>query len=497
MLTATCSKFSGSASLNESANMDALIVFFKALRWQDFIDIALASYILFRFYVLFRGTYVFRVISGLALLWIFQRITAYMGLIVTSWALQGITAVAAFIIIVVFRNELRSVLQAKNIKNILWGVSQKTSQAPVEIIVSGIFELMKRQIGALLVFPGSDDIGEVLENGIAWEGKITQEMILSIFWHDNPVHDGAAIIEGDEVRKVGVILPLSHRTDLPSHFGTRHRAAVGMAEKSDALVVVVSEERKSILVVKGGELIKVTSPDQLSQLLQRHMGVAADLDAPASRRAMRLATAGALSVLLVSGLWFSFTTGKDTLIELQVPIRYNNRAPGTEIVDASVNSVNLQLSGSGTLIQSLRPGQVQVQLDLQSAAVGTNEFTITGSNISLPPGIVLKTVQPRQVTVTLDRLVRKQLPVQVDWTGKLPADRILESVRVMPETVELEGGNRIIENTETVYTQKVSLNGLEKSGTLSVGLALQPASLKVAPGSPEKVTVEYIIHKRP
>ncbi|MCF8081153.1 MAG: diadenylate cyclase [Desulfobacterales bacterium] len=477
--------------------MDSLIVFFKALRWQDFIDIALASYILFRFYVLFRGTYVFRVISGLALLWIFQRIAAYLGLIVTSWALQGITAVAAFIIIVVFRNELRSVLQAKNIKNILWGVSPKTIQAPVEIIVSGIFELMKRRIGALLVFPGSEDIDEVVKNGIAWEGKITQEMILSIFWHDNPVHDGAAIIEGDEVRKVGVILPLSHRTDLPSHFGTRHRAAVGMAEKSDALVVVVSEERKSILAVKGAELIKVASPDQLSQLLQRHMGVVADPEAPAGRRSMRLATAGALSVLLVAGLWFSFTTGKDTLIELQVPVRYNNRASGVEIVSASVNSVNLQLSGSGTLIQSLRPSQVQVQLDLKSAAVGTNEFTITSSNISLPPGIVLKTVQPRQVTVTLDRLVRKQLPVQVDWTGKLPEGRILKSVRVMPEAVEIEGGNRIIEDTETVYTQKVPIDGLTKSGTISVGLALQPASLKVAPSSPEKVTVEYIIEKRP
>ncbi len=476
--------------------MDDLIFFFKALRWQDLIDIVLASYILFRFYVLFRGTYVFRVISGLALLWIFQRITAYLGLIVTSWALQGITAVAAFIIIVVFRNELRSVLQAKNIKNILWGVSQKTSRAPVEVIVSSIFELMERQIGALIVFPGSDDIDEVVENGVAWEGKITQEMILSIFWQDNPVHDGAAVVDGDEVRKVGVILPLSHRTDLPSYFGTRHRAAVGMAEKSDALVVVVSEERKSVLAVKGTDLIQIAGPDQLSQLLQRHMGITADPEAPSSRRSVGLAAAAAVSVLLVSVLWFSFTTGKDTLIELLVPVNYGNRPPGHEIVDASTTSVSLQLSGSGALIQSLRPGQVRVQVDLKSAAVGKTEFTITGRDISLPPGIVLKTVQPRQVVVTLDRSVRKKLPVQVDWTGKLPEDRILESVRVMPETVEIAGGNRILENTETVYTQKVPLDGLTKSGMITVGLELQPASLQVAPNSPEKVTVEYLIQNR-
>jgi uncharacterized protein (TIGR00159 family) len=476
--------------------MDSLISFFIALRWQDLVDIGLAAYILFRFYVLFRGTYVFRVISGLALLWIFQRVTVYLGLIVTSWALQGITAVAAFIIIVVFRNELRSVLQAKNIKTILWGFSPKVTQAPVDIIVAGIFELMRKRIGALLVFPGGEDIEDVVENGIAWQGKITKEMILSIFWHDNPVHDGAAIIEGDEVRQVGVILPLSHRTDLPSHFGTRHRAAVGMAEKSDALVVVVSEERQSILAVKGTEVIQVANPEHLTRILNDHMGTVADEEVPETAQRLRLAAAAAVSVLLVAGLWLSFTQGRDTLLELEVPVEYTSRAPGIEIVEASVNSVDLQLSGSGALIRSLRPDQVQVRLDLESAAAGTNEFTITTSDISLPPGIVLKTVTPRQVTVTLDRLIRKRLPVQVDWTGTLPPNRIMTTVRLDPQYVEIIGGNRLLENMTTVYTQKVPLDDLTESDTLTVGLALEAASLKVAPGSREKVTVEYILRKR-
>ena len=90
-----------------------LMSFFASIRWQDIIDILLNSYILFRLYVLFRETYVFRVLTGLALLWIFQRIAVFFGLILTSWVLQGITAVAALIIIIVFRNEIRSVLQAK------------------------------------------------------------------------------------------------------------------------------------------------------------------------------------------------------------------------------------------------------------------------------------------------------------------------------------------------------------------------------------------------
>ena len=476
--------------------MDSMISFFYALRWQDLVDVGLAAYILFRFYVLFRGTYVFRVISGLAMLWIFQRVTVYLGLIVTSWALQGITAVAAFIIIVVFRNELRSVLQAKNIKTILWGVAPKVTQTPVDIIVAGIFELMRKRIGALLVFPGGEDIDDVVENGITWQGKITKEMILSIFWHDNPVHDGAAIVEGDKVRQVGVILPLSRRTDLPSHFGTRHRAAVGMAEKSDALVVVVSEERQSVVAVRGTELTQVGSPEQLTRILKDHMGKVAGEEVPETAQRIRLAAAAAVSVLLVAGLWLSFTQGRDTLVELEVPVEYTKRAPGIEIVEASVNSVDLQLSGSGALIRSLRPDQVQVRLDLESAVAGTNEFTITNSDISLPPGIVLKTVDPRQVTVTLDRPVRKRLPVQVDWTGKLDPDLIMTNVRLDPQYVEIIGGNRLLEDMATVYTQKVPLDDLTESDTLTVGLALEAASLKVAPGSKEKVTVEYILRKR-
>ena len=477
--------------------MDSLISFFTALRWQDLIDIALASYILFRFYVLFRGTYVFRVVTGLAMLWIFQRITAYLGLIVTSWSLQGITAVAAFIIIVVFRNELRSVLQAKNIKTILWGFAQKTSRAPVEIIVDSIFELMRKRIGALIVFPGTDDIDEIMENGIAWGGKVTKEMILSIFWQDNPVHDGAAIIDGDEVRQVGVILPLSHRADLPSHFGTRHRAAAGMAEASDALVVVVSEERESIVVASGTTMIPVKNQEQLTDLLDRHMGAVTGEPAPASRQRLRLGAAAVISVLLISAVWFSFTRGRDTLVEFQVPVEYINRAPGMEIVDTSVNSVQLQLSGSGALTRSLRPGQVQVRLDLENAVAGSNEYTITGSNISLPPGIVLKTVSPRQVAITLDRLMEKRLPVQVDWAGSLNRNLILTEVRPSPQFVKISGGSLLLKNIDTVYTQKVPLDNLEASGFLTVGLALEDPSLQVAPDSREEVIVEYTLRKRP
>ncbi len=119
--------------------MNAFFSFLGNIRWQDIVDIIINSYIIFRLYIIFRGTNAFRVLIGIALLWFFQRIAVSLGLIITSWAIQAITAVAAIIIIVVFRNEIRSVLQAKNLKTLLWGFPHKQVLTPIELIVEGVF----------------------------------------------------------------------------------------------------------------------------------------------------------------------------------------------------------------------------------------------------------------------------------------------------------------------------------------------------------------------
>ncbi|MCU0539527.1 MAG: diadenylate cyclase [Desulfobacterales bacterium] len=477
--------------------MESILNFFASFRWQDVVDIGLNSYILFRFYVLFRGTYVFRVLIGLTMLWFFQQIAVYMGLIVTSWVVQGIVAVAALIIVVVFRNEIRTVLQARNFKTILWGFSVKKQAAPVDILANSVFELARRRHGALIVIPGEEGTDEHLQGGIAWNGDISKEMLLSIFFPDNPVHDGAAVIDGERITRVGAILPLSRRDDLPSHLGTRHRAALGLSEASDAIVVVVSEERGEVSLAKGSRLRPIANRSKLTQKLEEHFGIAASQSPQATKEKVEIATAAMVSLLFITGFWFSISQGLETLISFDVPIEYQNRNPNMEIVQASVNTVRLNLSGSGTLIKSTRPDQVRVRLDLAGAAAGANSFPITGSNVSLPPGLVLKDVVPSEVVVELDLTVRKDLPVQVDWVGRLPENLLLAEVVIEPQVVGVIGGKRILENISTLFTEKVPLDRLrEGSGSLEAGLTLQPASLKLAPGTSEKVSIKYLTRKR-
>ncbi len=473
--------------------MNIFLSFLSSLRWQDIADILLNSYILFRLYVLFRGTHVFRVITVIAFLWIVQQIALFFGLVLTSWAMQGISAVAALIIIVVFRNEIRSVLQAKNLKTILWGLSHNAVDSPTDVIVNSVKELSRKQIGALIVLPAKDDLLDTIQGGISWNGTISKEMIISIFWPDNPVHDGAVIIEGNKISKAGVILPLSHRTDLPSKYGTRHRAALGLAETSDAMALVVSEETGNISVAQNSELKEIVNDIQLVSMLNEHAGISVKKNDYHKKEKIELAGAALLSVLFITGVWFSFSRGSDTLITMDIPVEYTKPDTGMEIIDTSANSVHLSLGGSGALIKSIQPEQVRVKIDMDNAVIGNNTFTITRENITLPPGIHLKKITPEVVAVTLDDIITKKIPVQVDWIGKLKANILLSKVILDPAEIEVTGGSRILNKITTIYTEKVHLENLNQSGKIIVNPALTPASLKISPRSQDRIKIDYTL----
>jgi diadenylate cyclase len=477
--------------------MNRFFAFVSSIRWQDIVDILINSYILLRVYILFQGTNAFRVLVGITSLWILQEVAASLGLILTSWAIRGITAAAAIIIIVVFRNEIRSALQVRNLKTFLWGFPNREQATPVDIITESVFQMAKKRIGALVIFPGKEDLGEVLHGGISWNGTVSQEMLMSIFWPQNPVHDGAVIIKGEQVVEVGVLLPLSQRQDLPSYYGTRHRAAAGLSERTDALIVVVSEERGRVSIAKDYELTPVSEKEELAEALKKHLNVPEI--SPASRHEreqIKLLVAAGLSLLIMTGIWFGFTRSQDTIIALNAPIEYINRPANYEILDTSVDEARLQLFGSSALIKSLKPGQVGVRIDLGKAAEGRNTFTITQDDIILPPGVSLNKIQPTVIDVTLDIPSTRELPVQVDWIGHLPENLMLSQVSVVPESIKVIGGSKTLEKVTTVYTSPVRLDNLPKSGSITTQIVLSPPSLKIAPTSPERVTVHYQLDER-
>jgi len=477
--------------------MDTLFTFLAGIRCWDVADILLISYILFRLYALFRGTLVFGILMGIAVLWfVLLPITLSTGMVLTSQVFQGITAAAALIIIVVFRTEIRSLLLAKNLKSFFWGFPRMRLNTPVEVIVESVYELAKKRTGALIVLMGNEDPEEVVHSGISWRGQVSKEMILSIFWRDNPVHDGAIIIQDDQIRDVGVILPLSQSKDLPSRYGTRHRAAAGLAEATDALVIVVSEERGTVSVAKGTEMKGVTGRDQLLQTVREHLGIPENEEGGKKRGRLELSIAGLVFLICVSFYWYIIAKGEATVkIFEEIPVEYVNSEPGMEII-GSVNSLRVELSGSARLIRQMSEDQVNVSIDLDKVTEAEKTIKITRKNMSLPPGVRLQSVTPEEVEVVLDRMVRKVLPIQVNWVGKLPENLRLLDAKVTPRQIALTEGSRVINEISTIYTEKISLDQIEKSGTITAKLDISPASLKMDSGSRTTVDIDLKVADR-
>jgi diadenylate cyclase len=410
------------------------------IRWQDVLDILLNSYILFRLYIILRGTRLFLVVVFIFVLLIVQQIVSISSMILTHTVLQGIAALTAIGVLIVFRYEIRSLFQAKGIKDILWHVSTKPIVTPVEIIAGSVYQLARKRIGALIVLPGRQPVDAAIQNSVSWNGEVSREMIETIFWPDNPVHDGAAVIQGNQINRVAAILPLTERSDLPMRFGTRHRAAIGLTERSDALVLVVSEERGEVSLAHMGQVETVKDAAQLEKRLRQHTGMASDSSRRATNDRRSAAIAFGLSLLVVSSVWYSYSLGfVRSLTTVEVPIEFVKRDARLEIIESSSTSVRIQLSGSLQLINRLDPSQIKVRFDLSKAVAGRNSLTITDDDIILPPGASLKKVEPSSIDIMVDTIGQKRLPVQVDWTGTLPPGIL---VRVGPSRTGDGGGHR-------------------------------------------------------
>jgi YbbR domain-containing protein len=145
----------------------------------------------------------------------------------------------------------------------------------------------------------------------------------------------------------------------------------------------------------------------------------------------------------------------------------------------------------------VRPDQVKVKLNLANTVAGSNQVTIARDSITLPPGIQLKQVDPQALEVTLDLPVEKTLPLQADWTGKLADGLILEDVRLVPDKVKVVGGSLMLKGIQTIYTQKIPLEGITTGGTTTVSFLLQPSSLKLEDGARNRVDVIYKVKRRP
>jgi diadenylate cyclase len=235
----------------------------------DIIDILIVAVIVYQILLWFKGARTRQLLRGIGLLFTLYVVSQIIGLTAIDWLLKKLTAIIVITLIIVFQPELRKALERLGrgkLFNIFFPESGK-HLGSFSHIIKAVEELAKNKTGALIVIETGNDLTEFLESGIKIDSKITTELLVSIFNKYSPLHDGAVVIQGDRLTASSCLLPLSVNPSIEVRLGTRHRAALGMAENTDAIVIVVSEETGQISLAMDGILRRSLTREALEEKL--------------------------------------------------------------------------------------------------------------------------------------------------------------------------------------------------------------------------------------
>ncbi|MBX5435817.1 MAG: TIGR00159 family protein [Alicyclobacillaceae bacterium] len=252
--------------------MDAWLDVIKKFTLLNAIDIVIVAFVLYRLLLLIRGTRAVQLLKGVFVILVAYALSTFLHLRALNWLLNSLITVGIVAIPIVFQPELRRALEQVG-RGGFFSLSLVHSEAPgveraVPEIVKAAQVLSKRHIGALIVVERDTGLNEYIETGTLVEGVVSSELLINTFIPNTPLHDGAVIIRGSRLVAAGCFLPLTENRDLDRQLGTRHRAAIGVTEQSDAVAVVVSEETGQISLAVDGVLSRNLSETALVELLQ-------------------------------------------------------------------------------------------------------------------------------------------------------------------------------------------------------------------------------------
>ena len=243
----------------------------------DFIEIIIISFVIYELMVWVKNTKAWSLLRGIVIIVVFIILAYIFQMNTIIWIVRNALNVAIMALVVIFQPELRKALDVIGRKNILTdfvsfnmtsGVDERFSDRTVNELVRACYEMGRVRTGALIVIEQQDSLSEYERTGIELDSLLSSQLLINIFEHNTPLHDGAVIVRGNRVTSATCYLPLSDNMELSKELGTRHRAAVGISEVSDALTIVVSEETGKVSVTRDGILLHDLTPDQLLEEIQ-------------------------------------------------------------------------------------------------------------------------------------------------------------------------------------------------------------------------------------
>lgn len=375
----------------------------EVFTWRDGVDIVIVAGFLYFALVLFKRTNSFFIVDGIILLFISYIVAQFLNFYLTSLLLQYFFGFFILIMVIIFRDELRSFFESISfwgrVRRPAWS-EKKGEDGLLDAIKKAVDYLSHNKIGALLVFPGHQPLERLLQGGTTVNGEVSTSLIISIFDPTSPGHDGAMAIEGNRIERFGAHLPLAEKYQKLRNFGTRHRAGVGLSEKSDALVLIISEERGTISMARFGTLTELKDAEEAERYLRDFFDeISLFKKASGWVKGFFTNIPEKLLVLLVAlVLWFSFVfqLGHVTK-EFKVPVEFRFLDSSEQVTKITPPEIAVTLTGKSNDFELLDSKNLRAVIDASAFELGPQRVTIEERMIQAPRAISIIDFSPSTI----------------------------------------------------------------------------------------------------
>ena len=368
------------------------------------MDIALVAALLWSAFVWLRRTRARWALLGIAILGAGFLLARQLGLALTTWVLQGSVVVFVIVLVVVFQEDLRRLVELIAVRGLRRRARPPTPQA-TDTLIRCIAQLAADRTGALIVLPGREPLNRHITGGTRVDAELSEPLLLSIFDVHSPGHDGAVIVSGNRVRQFGVHLPLSTDHAQVGHGGTRHAAALGLAERTDALCLAVSEERGVTSIATGGVLRGLYRPEELGIEIHRFVEQVAPGKRPARVQLSALLrrwpeAVGALAAAAL--LWLLVVPGSGVVRAVRsVPVVVENLPEGFVLESVEPGEVEVTVSGPRRSLVLGEANAIEVRVDALLVQLGRRTFQVTPDLVTHPEGFQVHEVSPNRVRLSV------------------------------------------------------------------------------------------------
>ena len=397
--------------------------FFQNLSWNHMIDIGIMWFLLYQVYIRFKGTQAMRLLVRVFAVWLIYLASQAAGLHLTSFLLWAIWIAVLILFLINFHGEIQKIFfqlnPVRRISTLLRRAMRiRLPDESLATIAGSAFSLAAKNLGAIIVVERRDLTEALLRSpGEEIEADIRSSLLETIFFKGAPYHDGAAVVRENKVSRVGCLLPLSENRALPPEFGTRHRAAVGITERCDALAIVISEERGQITCMEGSQTKTIEHEEELASWLTTRLRAARE--AGQAKRRISLAQVfenwkpklAALAAVIF--LWSlggqerqnpqNFFPQLESKVEeeFRVPLHYYNIPSSVILPDDTAKEVKIRIRGRRDLLNYIDATRLRMNVNLAKMTPGAHSRTFSGRDIDLPSDLEFLSAEPKTIELNL------------------------------------------------------------------------------------------------